>query len=700
MAKPTAVRCLWMLPLLSQLSPGTGFECGTPPEVRKFLRTSIEKSELQTHAERKREVAGWISRYPRVFELRDYYLRMLRFREWEKWPALRAQMVQEAEARPDDAIALTVAAAALRGSDTPRAIALLERAQTVQPGDPISALELSRIYLTGKFADKEKSRQYFEVYAKGCPGYVDRSVEQVMSKAAPLETQTRMAEALRQRLEKSTEPEEVSLYPILWGLEFRTRLPAEHPALRKQVAADLVRLKKTFPAPDARILAVLKTGAKQAGAAKEELALYDARIQQLAPRSQEAYVLARQAWEAQHKEPDKHDDVAGWMAWKKAYFEALTDWKDRYTEVRWLRSSWLALGAELKLLREEQVIPQLAKRIEDKERNQSQYLWDYLEAARVVLDNQWDAGRALGWMEKAWREAVRLDQYELNDDTVSEEERQLRLDSGGYRALAAAGWLRAALVTGERKAPPDMRAFIERPTPAGASWLAGYYESRARLAAIEGRRADALTYFQQALLARREPPRMYRGKLEDRLLEDAKAYFLANGGSEAAFALWATPRPGKAGEPPEGRWETPTKPLPAFELTDLSGQTWTLKQLEGKALLINLWATWCGPCRAELPYVQKLYEQTKDRADVQVLTFNIDEEVGLVEPYMREHGFTFPVLLAYQLVHGFLGPIGIPQNWLVDPKGNWKATQVGFDAADPDWVNTMLRKLESLRTGQ
>ena len=151
---------------------------------------------------------------------------------------------------------------------------------------------------------------------------------------------------------------------------------------------------------------------------------------------------------------------------------------------------------------------------------------------------------------------------------------------------------------------------------------------------------------------------------------------------------------------PAYRWETPKKPLPAFELSDLSGKTWKLKQLEGKALLINLWATWCGPCRAELPHFQKLYEQTKDRADVQVLTFNIDEEAGLVEPYMKQHGYTFPVLMAYQLVHNLLDDFGIPENWLVDPKGVWKATQVGFDSTDTDWVNTMIKKLESVRTSQ
>jgi hypothetical protein len=67
---------------------------------------------------------------------------------------------------------------------------------------------------------------------------------------------------------------------------------------------------------------------------------------------------------------------------------------------------------------------------------------------------------------------------------------------------------------------------------------------------------------------------------------------------------------------------------------------------------------------------------------------------------MKENGYTFPVLLAHQLVRGLLDNIVIPQNWLVDSKGKWKATQLGFDATDVDWVNNMVSKLESARSNQ
>jgi thiol-disulfide isomerase/thioredoxin len=137
--------------------------------------------------------------------------------------------------------------------------------------------------------------------------------------------------------------------------------------------------------------------------------------------------------------------------------------------------------------------------------------------------------------------------------------------------------------------------------------------------------------------------------------------------------------------------------MPAFELGDLSGKTWRIKNLEGKSVLINVWATWCGPCQAELPKLEKLYEQVKDRSDFQILTFNIDSDLGLVAPFVKDKGFTFPVLPAYSFVLGLLDSVSIPQNWLVDPKGDWRWSQMGYDASDAAWAETMVGKLESVK---
>src|ERR1700677_1800938 len=124
---------------------------------------------------------------------------------------------------------------------------------------------------------------------------------------------------------------------------------------------------------------------------------------------------------------------------------------------------------------------------------------------------------------------------------------------------------------------------------------------------------------------------------------------------------------------------------------------WRLRDLGGKVILINLWATWCGECAEELPKLQKLYEQTNGRSDIQILTFDLDEDLGMVAPYLKDRGYTFPVLPAYALVNNLLDGYGIPQNWVVDPKGNWQWMQTGYGAED-NWAQVMIQKLESAKT--
>jgi thiol-disulfide isomerase/thioredoxin len=114
--------------------------------------------------------------------------------------------------------------------------------------------------------------------------------------------------------------------------------------------------------------------------------------------------------------------------------------------------------------------------------------------------------------------------------------------------------------------------------------------------------------------------------------------------------------------------------------------------------MINVWAINCGPCQAELPKLQKLYQQVKDRPGLQILTLNVDEDAGAVAPFIKEKGFTFPVLPAYNFVISLLDTIGIPQNWIIDPKGNWRPATSGFNASDSQWADTILAKMQSVKT--
>ena len=131
------------------------------------------------------------------------------------------------------------------------------------------------------------------------------------------------------------------------------------------------------------------------------------------------------------------------------------------------------------------------------------------------------------------------------------------------------------------------------------------------------------------------------------------------GGSDDGRHAWLTGM-ANAQIAKDARWEKAKKDLPDWSLTDLQGKTWKLVDLKGKAVLINVWASWCGPCQAEHPYLQKFYEQVKDRSDIQVVTFNIDDSAADVGPYMKDKHYTFPVLLAKDFVNDLLPLVSVP----------------------------------------
>jgi thiol-disulfide isomerase/thioredoxin len=182
------------------------------------------------------------------------------------------------------------------------------------------------------------------------------------------------------------------------------------------------------------------------------------------------------------------------------------------------------------------------------------------------------------------------------------------------------------------------------------------------------------------------------------LLARAERLWRDLGGGEPGWKAWRE-APAVAWVPeadPEAiEWETVEEPLPDFSLQDLEGRTWTLADLKGKTTLVNLWAVWCGPCRAELPYLQKLHDRLKGRQDLQVLTLNTDENPGSVAPFVKDGAYTFPVLLAEFYVSVTMDRSGIPRNWIVDRDGTLQIESIGFGGNGDRWVEDMLKLLET-----
>ena len=111
------------------------------------------------------------------------------------------------------------------------------------------------------------------------------------------------------------------------------------------------------------------------------------------------------------------------------------------------------------------------------------------------------------------------------------------------------------------------------------------------------------------------------------------------------------------------------KTAPNFQLKNPSGQTVSLGDFQGKPILINFWATWCSPCREEMPYIQEIYNEWSDRGLV-VLTINLGEEPAQVEEFFQSLELSFPVLLdAKKDVAQKYGIQYIPTTFFIDKDG-------------------------------
>lgn len=108
---------------------------------------------------------------------------------------------------------------------------------------------------------------------------------------------------------------------------------------------------------------------------------------------------------------------------------------------------------------------------------------------------------------------------------------------------------------------------------------------------------------------------------------------------------------------------------PDFTLTDLDGNDVTFKELRGKNIYLNFWASWCDPCKDEMPDIEKIHTEYKDK-DLVVLTINTGEDKESVKKFMEASGYTFQVLLDSNLdVARIYKTSNIPVSLFVNKEG-------------------------------
>lgn len=110
-------------------------------------------------------------------------------------------------------------------------------------------------------------------------------------------------------------------------------------------------------------------------------------------------------------------------------------------------------------------------------------------------------------------------------------------------------------------------------------------------------------------------------------------------------------------------------PFVDFELEDLNGKKVQMSDFKGKVIFLNFWATWCGPCRSEMPSMEKLYNALKNKGLV-MLAINLQEDKKKVAAFMNSNKLTFPVLLdTTGKIGSIYGARNIPTTYLFDKSG-------------------------------
>jgi len=138
-------------------------------------------------------------------------------------------------------------------------------------------------------------------------------------------------------------------------------------------------------------------------------------------------------------------------------------------------------------------------------------------------------------------------------------------------------------------------------------------------------------------------------------------------------------------------------PVPEFTITGLDSTIISARDLTGKVTVISFFATWCPPCRKELPHMNNLYKKYKNDSEVRFIIASTDKDEYLVRPFIEEYGYEFPVYYADGIQRDFHVK-GIPSLFVIDKQGVIRYKKVGFDP-DEEFEKIMTWYIEELKIG-
>jgi cytochrome c biogenesis protein CcmG/thiol:disulfide interchange protein DsbE len=131
-------------------------------------------------------------------------------------------------------------------------------------------------------------------------------------------------------------------------------------------------------------------------------------------------------------------------------------------------------------------------------------------------------------------------------------------------------------------------------------------------------------------------------------------------------------------------------PAPDFAVAaSADGAVLNSSQLKGRVVFVNFWASWCQPCKDEMPSVQALYEATRSDDRIVIVTVLYKDSPRDALQYMRSKGFTFPVYIDPKKSYRAFGVTGVPETYIIDKQGTLRRRAIG----PADWTSPEERTL-------
>jgi thiol-disulfide isomerase/thioredoxin len=471
--------------------------------------------------------------------------------------------------------------------------------------------------------------------------------------------------------------------PMSWFHLWNMELKASGPAAREQIVADAQALRAGF-VPTTDWYRTFSTAANLSG--DDSIRDWvENKVLEQAPDSEAALQVERARWGRANPPPDRSAGRDAWNEYSSRRAAAHSSWVRR-----WPRDPSLAINryqdlrspAATEWTREEKlsVIDSMLQVLTERPGFITGHPPMPLQLASACVQERLRLDRVPELLEAARRESELQERYPLDAAYVPPEYRNRlanpersstdvanRVAAEYFIAMKQPNRARPLVEVGLReaesaleKATPERRGYIQ--AIQRGDWL----ESAARLAALEDKTTQALSYYRERIQS--YPAALIQGSpYNDKLVREVREYYLGHGGTEAQWPEWAGGRT-EASQPrsPELRFETVIR---EFSMTDTAGRKWTQADLKGKVTLVDVWATWCGPCRAEHAELQKFYERIKDRTDIQLLTISIDEHAFIAAEYVAQHKFTFPVIVSSELASSAFPALGVPAAYVVDKSG-------------------------------